>query len=55
MLALIFVLLAIWVVCIIVGFAVKTLLWLAIVGLVAFVVTSAVGAIHRAVSKKEVE
>jgi hypothetical protein len=39
-------LLVLWVVLIIVGFAVKTLLWLAIVGLVLFVITGIFGAIR---------
>jgi hypothetical protein len=51
MLALILVLLAVWLVCVIVGFAVKALLWLAILGLVAFVVTSVLGMVHHAASK----
>jgi uncharacterized membrane protein YeiH len=51
MFALIFVLLVIWVVCIIIGFAVKTLLWLAILGLAAFVITGAAGAVHHFLNK----
>lgn len=39
-------LLVLWLVLVIVGFAVKTLLWLAIVGLVLFAVTSVIGAIR---------
>jgi hypothetical protein len=37
-------LLVLWLVLVVVGFAVKALLWLAIVGLVLFVVTGVVGA-----------
>ena len=51
MLALIFVLLALWVVCIIVGFVVKAALWLAIVGLVAFLITAAFGVAHHTLNK----
>lgn len=51
MLALIFVLLAIWVVCIVVGFVVKAVAWLAIVGLVAFVATGVLGMVHHATKK----
>jgi hypothetical protein len=42
---LIVLLLAVWIVCMVVGFAVKAVLWLAIFGLVAFVATAAVGGI----------
>jgi hypothetical protein len=44
-------LLVLWVVLIVVGFAVKALLWLAIVGVVLFVVTSAVGAVVHTTSR----
>ncbi len=39
-------LLVLWLVLVVVGFAVKTLLWLAIVGLVLFVVTGVFGALR---------
>jgi len=39
-------LLVLWVVLVIIGFAVKTLLWLAIVGIVLFVATGVFGAIR---------
>lgn len=39
-------LLVLWLVLVVVGFAVKTLLWLAIVGLVLFVVTGVFGAVR---------
>ncbi|MGH3685565.1 MAG: hypothetical protein ACRDRE_24515 [Pseudonocardiaceae bacterium] len=39
-------LLVLWVVLVIVGFAIKTLLWLAIVGMVLFVATGIFGAIR---------
>ena len=41
---LILALLVLWLVFVVVGFAVKTLLWLAIVGLVLFVITGVFGA-----------
>jgi hypothetical protein len=44
-------LLAIWVACIVVGFIIKTLLWLAILGLVLFVLTGA-GLIHHLTSRR---
>ncbi|GAA4538699.1 hypothetical protein [Pseudonocardia xishanensis] len=40
-------LLVLWVVLAVVGFVVKSLLWLAIVGIVLFVVTGIVGAVRR--------
>lgn len=39
-------LLVLWLVLVVVGFAVKTLLWLAIVGLVLFVITGVFGALR---------
>lgn len=39
-------LLVLWVVLVVVGFAVKALLWLAVVGIVLFVVTGVFGAIR---------
>lgn len=39
-------LLVLWVVLVIIGFAVKALLWLAIVGIVLFVITGLFGAIR---------
>lgn len=39
-------LLVLWLVCIVVGFLVKTVLWLAIFGVVAFIVTVGAGVIH---------
>lgn len=47
MLTLLVVLLVLWLILTIVGFAIKGLLWLAIVGIVLFVGTVAVGAIQR--------
>jgi hypothetical protein len=43
---LIIILLAIWLALVIIGFAIKTLLWLAIAGIVLFVLTGIYGAIR---------
>lgn len=48
---LIIALLVIWLVFIIVGFFIKALLWLAIIGLVLFVATSAYGALRQRTSR----
>lgn len=40
-------LLVIWLIFVVVGFVVKSLLWLAIIGIVLFVVTSLWGAMKR--------
>lgn len=42
----IIILLILWAICIVVGFAVKAVLWLAIIGIVAFFLTVAAGVIH---------
>ncbi|WP_410791174.1 hypothetical protein [Kribbella sp. C-35] len=47
MLVLLIVLLALWLVLAIVGFAIKGLLWLAIIAIVLFLGTSAVGFVRR--------
>ena len=47
MLALVLFLLAIWVVITIIGFVVHALLWLAVVGIVLFVITVFLGGIGR--------
>ncbi|WP_344865378.1 hypothetical protein [Amycolatopsis ultiminotia] len=39
--------LVVWVILAIIGFAVKGLLWLAIIGIVLFVGTAAIGAVRR--------
>lgn len=52
MLALIIVALFIWAICIILGFAIKTVFWLAIVGMVMFAVTIA-AAVIRGVFESE--
>ena len=52
MLVLLVVLLVIWVIVAVVGFAFKGLLWLAIIGIVLFIATGVIGIIRRAASKK---
>ncbi|MFC5117339.1 hypothetical protein ACFPN7_25675 [Amycolatopsis halotolerans] len=47
MLALLGLLLVVWVVCIVVGIAVKGLFWLLIIGAVLFVGTAAIGFVKR--------
>jgi hypothetical protein len=47
MLVLLIVLLVLWLILAIVGFAIKGLLWLAIIGIVLFVGTAAIGAVRR--------
>ena len=44
---LIIALLVLWVVLAVIGFAVKSLLWLAIIGIVLFVATGIFGAVRR--------
>jgi hypothetical protein len=46
-LILLIVLLVLWLILTIVGFAIKGLLWLAIIGIVLFVGTAAIGAVRR--------
>jgi len=47
MLVLIIVLLVLWLIAAVIGFAFKGLLWLAIIGIVLFVGTAAVGFVRR--------
>ena len=47
MLVLLIVLLVLWLILAIVGFAIKGLLWLAIIGIVLFVGTAAIGVVRR--------
>jgi hypothetical protein len=47
MLILLIVLLVLWLILTIVGFAIEGLLWLAIVGIVLFVGTAAIGVVRR--------
>lgn len=39
--------LVLWLVCIIIGFTIKAVLWLALVGVVLFVATAIIGAIRH--------
>ncbi|HTN59100.1 MAG TPA: hypothetical protein VL043_12595 [Protaetiibacter sp.] len=48
MLILIIVLLALWLILAVLGFAIKGLMWLAIIGIVLFVATGLIGIIRRA-------
>jgi len=50
MIALIITLLVIWAILAILGFVIKGLLWLAIIGIILFVITAIVGWIRRAAS-----
>ncbi|HWL01573.1 MAG TPA: hypothetical protein VNQ52_04285 [Microbacteriaceae bacterium] len=52
MLILVIVFLVIWAILAVVGFAIKGLLWLAIIGIILFVATLLIGIIRRAVTKK---
>ena len=52
MLILVIVLLALWVILSIVGFAIKGLLWLALIGIVLFVVTLIIGLVRRNITRK---
>lgn len=47
MLGIIALLLALWIACIVIGFTIKALLWLAVLGLICFVATAIFGAVHR--------
>ncbi|WP_198943109.1 hypothetical protein [Actinophytocola xanthii] len=47
MLVLVIVLLAAWLILSVVGFAIKGLLWLGLIGVVLFVATAAIGAVRR--------
>ncbi len=47
MLILVIVLLAVWLILAIVGFAIKGLVWLAIIAIVLFVATAIIGAVRR--------
>jgi hypothetical protein len=47
MLILVIILLVLWLILAIVGFAIKGLLWLAIIGIVLFVATAIIAAIRR--------
>ncbi len=47
MLVLFIILLAVWVIVSVVGFAVEGLMWIGIIGVVLFVGTAAIGAVRR--------
>lgn len=47
MLVLVIVLLALWLVVSVIGFALKGLIWLGIIGVILFVGTAAIGAVRR--------
>lgn len=49
MIALIIILLVVWAILAVLGFVLKGLLWLAIIGIILFVITAIVGWIKRAV------
>jgi hypothetical protein len=51
MLILVIVLLVLWAILSVVGFAIKGLLWLAIIGIILFVATLIIGIIRRTVTK----
>ncbi len=52
MIILVVILLALWVILSIVGFAIKGLLWLALIGIVLFVVTLIIGFVRRNTVRK---
>jgi len=52
MLTLVIVLLVLWAILTVVGFAIKGLVWLAIIGVILFIGTLIIGFIRRAGSKK---
>ncbi len=53
MLAFIIILLVIWAVLAVLGFVIKGLFWLAIVGLILFVITIIIGAIRGAIKRRK--
>jgi len=53
MLVLLIVLLVLWLILAIVGFAIKGLLWLAMIGIVLFVGTAAIGAVRRRALRRQ--
>jgi hypothetical protein len=52
MVILVIVLLAIWLILAVVGFAIKGLVWLALIGIILFVVTSIIGWIRAAARRR---
>jgi len=47
MLVLVIVLLVLWLILSVVGFAIKGLIWLAIIGIILFIGTAAIGVVRR--------
>ena len=52
MIYLLIVLLALWLIVSIVGFAIKGLIWLAAIGIVLFLATAVIGFVRRAMSRR---
>lgn len=52
MLGLLFVALVIWLVLVVLGFVIKGLLWLALIGIVLFLVTAIWGAVKRSTLRR---
>lgn len=52
MLVLVVVLLVLWLILVVVGFAIKGLVWLSIIGMILFAVTAASGTIRRRVRRR---
>ncbi|GAA2073115.1 hypothetical protein GCM10009840_02710 [Pseudolysinimonas kribbensis] len=52
MLILVIVLLVLWAILSVVGFAIKGLVWLAIIGIILFVATLVIGLLRRAVTRR---
>lgn len=52
MIILVVILLALWVILSIVGFAIKGLIWLALIGIVLFIVTLIIGVLRRNTTRK---
>ena len=52
MIYLLIVLLALWLIVSIVGFAIKGLIWLAAIGIVLFLATAVIGLVRRAMSRR---
>jgi hypothetical protein len=52
MLILVIVLLALWLILTVLGFAIKGLIWLAVIGIVLFLATAIIGFIRRSTTSK---
>ena len=52
MLVLVIVLLVLWLILTVVGFAIKGLMWLAIIGIILFLGTAAIGLVRRKASHR---